>query len=150
VLIKGQLAPRIDRTSIDREEDVQLEDHGLVLFIRFCHDLFCELDDGLKVGIMFVLRLSQITQKSIARSPTQGVAESRSPREKGTKMLTFGAKGFVLESAMTDDDDEMRVARGERIGQRESPHRVCTNLGSTRTGHRTPPLTPALPSGSLY
>ena len=35
------------------------------------------------------------------------------------KMLTFGARGFVLESAMTDDDDEMRVVRGERTGQRE-------------------------------
>jgi hypothetical protein len=41
-------------------------------------------------------------------------------------MLTFGVKGFVLESAnMTDDDDEMRV---EGLG-RGSPHRACNQLG---------------------
>jgi hypothetical protein len=41
--------------------------------------------------------------------------------EKMKKMPTFGARGFVLESAMTDDDDdEMRVVRGERTVGRGS------------------------------
>lgn len=101
---------------------------------------------------MFVLRLSQITQKSIARSPTQGEAESRSLGEKGTKMLTFGAKGFVLESAMADDDDEMRVGRGERIGQREFPSSRVLQFGIN--SHRTPNTAPHSPephpSGSLH
>lgn len=70
------------------------------------------------MGIMFLVRLSHIAQKSIARINRRGVAESRSLGENGTEMLTFGAKGFVLESAMTDGDDGddgVRVARGERI-----------------------------------
>jgi hypothetical protein len=67
-------------------------------------------------------------------------------------MLTFGAKGFVLESAMTDDDDgddEMRVARGERNWAEGVPHVArAPNLGLPRTGHRTLPLTHTQPQPS--
>jgi hypothetical protein len=50
--------------------------------------------------------------------------------EKMKKMPTFGARGFVLESAMTDDDDEMRVVRGERtVGRGSCVLLSVTNLG---------------------
>jgi hypothetical protein len=60
---RGQPSSQIDLTRIDREEHVQLEDYGLVLFVGPRHDFFRELDDGFKVGIMFVLSLSQIQSK---------------------------------------------------------------------------------------
>jgi hypothetical protein len=41
------------------------------------------------------------------------VTTTRPRKEKKEKTHTFGAKGFELESAMIDGDDEIRVVRGE-------------------------------------
>ena len=49
----------MDVSRISREGNVQLEDYSLVLFVSLCYNLFCELDDGFKVRVMLVLRLSQ-------------------------------------------------------------------------------------------
>lgn len=48
-------------TRIGREGHVQLEDHGLVLFVSLCHNLLCESDDGFKVGVVLILRLRQLS-----------------------------------------------------------------------------------------
>lgn len=52
---------KLNVTGIGGEGHVQLEDYGLVLFIGLRHNLFCELDDGFKVGIMLILRLRQLS-----------------------------------------------------------------------------------------
>lgn len=59
--IKGVSQFFLNVTRIGGEGHVQLEDYGLVLFIGLRHDLFCELDDGFKVGIMLILRLRQLS-----------------------------------------------------------------------------------------
>jgi len=46
-------------TRIGEEGNVQLEDYGLILFISLRYNLFCELDDRFKMGVMLFLRLSQ-------------------------------------------------------------------------------------------
>lgn len=46
------------------------------------------------------------------------MAHTNPATKREMKRLTFGARGFVLESAMIDDE-EMRVIRRERAGQRE-------------------------------
>jgi hypothetical protein len=57
-VIRG-VPEKMSETQIGREGDIQLEDYSLVLFVRLCYNLFCELDDGFKVRVMFFLRLSQ-------------------------------------------------------------------------------------------
>lgn len=49
------------RLDIGSERHVQLENYGLILFISLRHDLFCELDDRFKVGIMLILGLRQLS-----------------------------------------------------------------------------------------
>src|SRR5258707_14541367 len=54
------------------------------------------------------------------------------------KKLTLGAKGFLLESAMTDDGDAMRVCLRRRAWAEGV---VFARANQSRTGHRTPSLT---------
>jgi hypothetical protein len=88
-------------TRIGEEGNVQLEDYGLVLFISLRYNLFCELDDRFKVGVMIFLRLRQTS--TMVNCKMVG-AEGRGAKEK-EKAPTFGAKGFRLESAMKYDGD---------------------------------------------
>jgi hypothetical protein len=44
-------------TRIGGEGHVQLEDHGLILFVGLCHNLLCESDYGFEVGVVLILRL---------------------------------------------------------------------------------------------
>jgi hypothetical protein len=46
---------------IGGEGHVQLEDHGLILFVSPCHNLLCEPDDRFKVRVMLILRLRQLS-----------------------------------------------------------------------------------------
>jgi len=136
---------------IGGEGHVQLENYGLILFISLCYDLFCELDDGFKVGIMFILRLSRVTKVNCM---TDGWVWQRVIyREKTRKKLTLGAKGFVLKSAMTDDGGAMRVcSRRKAWAEGVVLSRACQSIwNQSLTGHRTPPLTtrpPAFPGPS--
>lgn len=91
-------ARKMDVTRIGREGNIQLEDHSLVLFVSLCYDLFCELDDGFKVRVMLILRLSQTSSMVNCMTNTGCVGEGR------VKVPTFGAKGFRGSAMMYDGD----------------------------------------------
>jgi hypothetical protein len=86
-------------TRIGREGNIQLEDHSLVLFVGLCYNLFCELDDGFKVRVMLILRLSQTSSMVNCMANAGCVAEGR-----GVKVPTFGANGFKGSAMMYDGD----------------------------------------------
>jgi hypothetical protein len=75
------------------------------------------------------------------------VTTTRPRKEKKEKTDTFGAKGFELESAMIDGDDEIRVVRGEWLGQREF-FVACTNMEDNRCQDTEHPLPHNVPQYS--
>ena len=90
---------------------------------------------------MFILRLSRVTKVNCM---TDGRVWQRViHQEKTRKKLTFGAKGFVLKSAMTDDGGAMRVcSRRKAWAEGVVSSRACQSIwNQSLTGHRTPPLT---------
>ena len=94
-----QGVPEKNVTRIGREGNIQLEYYSLVLFVSLCYNLFCELDDGFKVRVMLVLRLSQTSSMVNCTTNAGCGAEGR-----GVKVQTFGAKGFRGSAIMYDGD----------------------------------------------